>query len=102
MKDKYKNIGLATIYRTLQLLDECGVIKKLNFGDGCYRYELSEDKKHQHHHLVCLNCGNVYEFDDDLLDELEKKITEQNNFTVVDHVVKILGYCSQCQANSKK
>lgn len=87
---------LATIYRTLQLFDECGLIKKLNFGDGCYRYELSEDEKHQHHHLVCLNCGDVFEFDDDLLEELENKITKKDNFIVVDHMVKILGYCNKC------
>ena len=97
VKLKNSNIGLATIYRTLQLLDECGIVKKLNFGDSCYRYELSEEKKHQHHHLVCLNCGRIYEFDDDLLEELEQKIAEKNDFKVVDHMVKILGYCSRCK-----
>lgn len=97
VKSKFPDVGLATIYRTLQLFDDQGMIKKMDFGDGCYRYELSEDEKHQHHHLMCIRCGNVYEFDDDLLEELEQKIRTKNNFFVTDHVVKFLGYCSKCQ-----
>ncbi len=97
VKSKFPDVGLATIYRTLQLFDDYDVIKKLNFGDGCYRYELSEEEKHQHHHLICIKCGNVYEFDDDLLEELEQKIKVKNNFKVLDHMVKFLGYCQKCQ-----
>jgi len=97
VKEKFPDVGLATIYRTLQLFDDFGIIKKLNFGDGCYRYELSEDHKHQHHHLICIKCGKVLEFDDDLLDDLEQKIEKNNDFKVVDHVVKFLGYCKECQ-----
>jgi Fur family ferric uptake transcriptional regulator len=97
VKDKFPDIGLATIYRTLQLFDDFDIIKKLNFNDGCYRYELSEDQRHQHHHLLCLKCGNVYEFDDDLLDELEHKIHKNSAFAVTDHMVKFFGYCKECQ-----
>lgn len=97
VKSKFPDVGLATIYRTLQLFDDYDMIKKLNFGDGCYRYELSEDEKHQHHHLICIKCGNVYEFDDDLLEELEQKIKVKNNFKVLDHMVKFMGYCQKCQ-----
>lgn len=97
VKRTFPDIGLATIYRTLQLFDEHGIINKMNFGDGCYRYELSEEEKHQHHHLICIKCGKVYEFDDDLLDELEHTITANNNFKVLDHILKFLGYCQKCQ-----
>jgi len=99
VKEKYPDVGLATIYRTLQLFDEFNIIKKLNFGDGCYRYELSEDKKHQHHHLICMKCEKVYEFEDDLLDKLEDKIRKENGFEVVDHMVKFYGYCNDCKAH---
>lgn len=101
VKEKYPDIGLATIYRTLQLFDEFDIIKKLNFGDGCYRYELSEEEKHQHHHLICLKCGNVFEFDDDLLDNLENKIEKNNNFLITDHIVKFFGYCKKCRQKNK-
>ena len=98
VKQKYPNVGLATIYRTLQLFDDFDIIKKLNFGDGCYRYELSEEKKHQHHHLICLKCEKVFEFEDDLLDKLEAKIKKENGFEVLDHMVKFYGYCKDCKA----
>ncbi len=97
VKNKFPDVGLATIYRTLQLFDDFNIIKKLDFNDGCYRYELSEDQRHQHHHLICIKCGSVYEFDDDLLDELEEKIYKSNDFTVLDHMVKFFGYCKDCK-----
>ncbi|HHY03986.1 MAG TPA: transcriptional repressor [Thermoanaerobacterales bacterium] len=102
VKSKYPDIGLATVYRTLQLFDDFDIIKKLNFGDGCYRYELSDREKHQHHHLICLKCGRVYEFEDDLLEELEQKIERSNDFKIIDHVVKFLGYCNKCQKEQKQ
>lgn len=101
VKSKYPNIGLATIYRTLQLFDDFDIVKKLNFNDGCYRYELSEDERHQHHHLICIDCGNVYEFDDDLLEQLEHKIEKDNDFQVTDHMVKFFGYCKNCKKEDK-
>ena len=66
-------IGIATIYRTIQLLCELGLIDKLNLDDGYVRYEIGKEDKneHHHHHLICVNCGKVLKFDDDLLDELE-------------------------------
>ena len=68
-------IGIATIYRTIQLLCELGLIDKLNLDDGYVRYEIGKEDKneHHHHHLICVNCGKVLKFDDDLLDELEKR-----------------------------
>jgi len=99
VKKKYPDVGLATVYRTLQLFDDIDIINKLNFGDGCYRYELSDDKRHQHHHLVCLKCAKVYEFDDDLLDSLESRIEAENNFKIIDHVVKFYGFCKDCAGN---
>ncbi|GAQ26105.1 Fur family transcriptional regulator [Tepidanaerobacter syntrophicus] len=96
VRKKFPDIGLATVYRTLQLFDDFGVIKKLDFNDGCYRYELSEDQRHQHHHLICIKCGKIYEFDDDLLEDLEKRIYKNNSFKVIDHAVKFFGYCKDC------
>ena len=98
-KKKCPEIGLATVYRTLQLLEELGAVNKLNFDDGCSRYELSQqDKDHQHHHLICISCGRVQEVEDDLLEHLEEKIEEKNLFKVIDHRVKFFGLCSSCKA----
>ena len=97
VKKKYPDIGLATVYRTLQLFDDLGIIFKVNFDDGRSRYELHHDENHQHHHLICLKCGNVIEMEGDLLENLEEIIEKTKHFQVIDHNVKFFGYCSKCR-----
>lgn len=99
VKEKYPEIGLATVYRTLQLFDEMGIIYKLNFDDGRSRYELYHNEDHQHHHLICLKCGSVIEMEGDLLENLEEAIENTKNFQIIDHNVKFFGYCSKCKQN---
>ena len=90
-------IGLATIYRTLQMLDKIGFITKLSLDDGCLRYEYNEQKEgHHHHHLICRKCGKIYEAEVDLLEPLEQLIEESYKFKIEDHDVKFYGICSQC------
>ena len=100
VRQEYPEIGLATVYRTIQLLLELHLIDKISLNDGCIRYEIAKlddnESKHHHHHLVCLSCGNVFSFEDDLLEELEEKIKETMNFEIVDHEVKLYGYCRDC------
>ena len=99
--EEYPDLGIATVYRTLQLFEKLGVVYKLNFDDGCSRYEIIPDsKEHQHHHLICLDCGKVLEVKIDLLDALEAEIEEEEHFTIVDHNVKFYGYCSECENKS--
>lgn len=98
VKQQYPEIGLATVYRTLELFSEMEVLQKMNFGDGCSRYEINETSNHHHHHLICLDCGRVKEFADDLLDTLETAIAKKSNFTIIDHQLKFYGYCQECQA----
>jgi len=91
-------IGLATVYRTLQLLSELDVLSKLNLDDGCVRYELNtHEDDHQHHHLICTNCGDVIEVVVDLLDALESEIEVNYQFKINDHKVKFFGICKKCQ-----
>lgn len=92
------DIGLATVYRTVLLLEEVNVIYKLDLNDGCSRYELVHgDEEHMHHHLVCNSCKKVLEVQDDLLDELEERIEKTYKFNILDHSVKFFGICSECQ-----
>ncbi|MFT8313529.1 MAG: Fur family transcriptional regulator [Clostridium sp.] len=95
-------IGLATVYRTVLLLEELGVICKLDLNDGCSRYELvHENENHQHHHLICTNCGKVIEVEGDLLESLEHTIEEKYVFKIKNHSVKFYGLCSDCNKSSK-
>lgn len=96
------DIGLTTIYRTLDMLENIGIVQKIYFGDGRTRYELNEssEEKH-HHHLICVSCGKVTEFRDDLLTQLEQSIAALHEFKITEHQVQFLGYCKECQGDKK-
>lgn len=98
VRESYPELGIATVYRTLQLFEKLNIVYKLNFDDGCSRYELSAgSENHHHHHLICLSCGKVIEVKLDLLESLEDEIESEGQFTIVDHNVKFYGYCSECR-----
>ncbi len=98
VKRNFSDIGLATVYRTLILFNELGVITKLDLEDGCIRYELkNDDEDHHHHHLICTKCGKIIEVDLDLLDELEDEIEAQFAFQITNHKLKFYGICQSCQ-----
>lgn len=96
VKTESPDIGLATVYRTLELLSSLDILEKIDFGDGRSRYEFA-DEAHHHHHLICMACGNVQEFGEDLLDSLEGEVEQRSGFHVTDHQVKFFGYCRACQ-----
>ncbi len=92
------DMGIATVYRTLQLFEKLKIVYRLNFDDGFSRYELASGTGgHHHHHLICLECGKVLEVKLDLLDSLEGQIEMENQFTIVDHNLKFYGYCKDCR-----
>lgn len=99
LRNDKSEIGLATVYRSLELLSDLGILQKLEFGDGCSRYEVNttDPREHHHHHLICQKCGKVIEFEDDLLENLEEDIKEKLGFKVTDHQVKFFGICKECQ-----
>lgn len=95
--EENKTIGIATVYRTILLFEELGVLSKLIFDDRVIRYELSSfDEKHTHHHLICVKCNKIMEVKEDLLEELEKRVEMKYKFKILDHNLKILGICSKC------
>lgn len=99
VKREAADVGLATVYRALELFQEVGLIHAIDFGDGRKRYDFGmEDGKdqHHHHHLICTKCGRIIEFNEDLLDEIESRVNKKYNFTIINHQLKIFGVCSQC------
>jgi Fur family ferric uptake transcriptional regulator len=98
VKEISPEIGLATVYRTIQLLLDLKLIDKLDLNDGFIRYEIGkvDADKHHHHHLICEVCGKVIEAEDDLLDLIEETCSHKYNFKVTNHVVKFYGICSEC------
>lgn len=103
-KEESPEIGLATIYRTVQVLLELHVIEKVTFDDGFARYGLNGEETgsgHRHHHAICTQCGKVYSLETDLLDTLEKQVFESLGFEVTDHEVKLYGLCSACRRKAQ-
>lgn len=98
-RDKNEEIGLATVYRTLELLEELGLLRKMNFGDGRSRYELIQQNvsEHHHHHLLCLSCNRIFEVEEDLLHQLEEIIEQKHHFSIINHNLQFFGYCKYCR-----
>lgn len=103
VKGKFPEIGLATVYRTLELLCELHVVEKMNFGDGVARYDLrSDNHAHMHHHMICNECGSVKEIKDDWLHELEQRLEREYGFVVSDHRLDFMGTFRTCQESECK
>ena len=89
---------LATVYRSMHLLEEMGMVKRFDLGDGVARFELlAEGDDGHHHHLVCTRCSEVVEIDECSMRSLEERIAESNGFKAVTHRLEFFGICPNCQ-----
>lgn len=82
-------ISIATVYRTVRLFEEAGIVERLDFGDGRARYEEASDEHHDH--LIDVQSGKVIEFHDEEIEELQRKIAEKLGFKLVDHRLELFG-----------
>jgi Fur family ferric uptake transcriptional regulator len=89
---------LATIYRSMHLLEEMGMVKRFDFGDGAARFELiTEGDDGHHHHLICTQCSEVVEIEECFPIEIERRIAAANGFKSVTHKLEFFGICPDCQ-----
>jgi len=97
-KLRCKNVdtGLSTIYRTIQLLEEKNIVKRVPLGTDTAVYETCEGKTHGHHHMHCKICGKTLEIHVDMLDDIENLIKIKYNFTVTGHTLMFNGICEKC------
>ena len=100
LKEDNPGIGLATVYRTLELFCELGLVQQLDFDEERKRYEVEGEGAH-HHHLICLNCNQIIEFNDEILEEFEQDLQQEYNFEVTEHKMKFYGYCEECREQSR-
>lgn len=95
LKAQNPGIGLATVYRTLNLLSTCGLAQRRQFGDGQSRYEHVVD--HQHHdHLVCKGCGKITEFENSHIEQLQDEVAREKGYLIFSHRLELYGLCSDC------
>lgn len=91
-----EDVGLATVYRVLAQFEAAGLINRHNFEGGYSVYELSQGEHHDH--LVCVTCGRVEEFVDEVIESRQRLIAKAANFKMTDHALNIYGICPACQA----
>jgi Fur family ferric uptake transcriptional regulator len=95
-----EDVGIATIYRVLTQFESAGLVTRHHFEGGISVFEL--DQGEHHDHILCLKCGKVEEFVDEVIEQRQKDIAEKAGFSMTDHSLNIYGICKDCQASSKK
>lgn len=97
IKEKFPNLntGIATIYRTLALLEDSQMVTSLSFGASGKKYELAA--KRHHDHIICTECADIKEFVDEEIEKKQRRIANDLGFTMTDHSMQIYGVCKKCQ-----
>lgn len=93
-------VSKATVYRTLSILEESGLLQSHDFGNGRKLYEKAEGRPH-HDHLFCIACGAVIEFHEEKIERLQEVVVARYGFVPVYHSHKIFGYCAKCRSAGK-
>ncbi|NIM97142.1 MAG: transcriptional repressor [candidate division Zixibacteria bacterium] len=96
LRKKKKRASRATIYRTLELLVESGIVRRVDLGHGHSHYELILDHPH-HEHMICANCGKVIEFSDKAIEQALGRLCSRKGFEPTSHRLQIFGYCDNCK-----
>ncbi len=94
VKRKLPRISLATVYKNLEALVECGAVSKLSYGNASARYDIRTD---HHYHTRCLGCGKIWDLEAQEGSELSALVKPQAGFEVKDYRLELLGYCRKCR-----
>lgn len=96
VKENYPklNVGIATVYRTLNLLEESDMVTSISFGAQGKKYEIAT--KPHHDHMICRHCNKIIEFEDDTIEKRQKSIAKKHNFKLTGHLMQLYGICSEC------
>ena len=89
-------ISKATVYNTLDLLQSCGLVSKYRFAENASRYEKAFGRP-QHHHLICLSCGDITEFVSEKLDQIQEEVCREKSFRPQSSTMQVFGMCPRCQ-----
>ena len=89
---KRNGIGQATLYRTMRLFVDAGLVDEHRFDDGVTRYEVQDDDTH-HDHLICLSCGKIIEFEDEFIEQRQEALAQQYGMRITTHKMELYGHC---------
>ena len=90
-----QDVGLATVYRVLSQFEQAGIVSRLNFEENQAVFELSDAEHHDH--LICVKCGRVEEFVDDVIERHQEIIARKHRYKLTDHSLCLYGICPKCQ-----
>jgi len=94
-RESQPRISLSTVYRVLQLFRELGLVEEYNFGENHLHYEAKPAA--EHHHMVCLGCGAITEFQSPLVSRLRQQVAAEEGFEVTSVDIRLGGYCARCR-----
>ena len=97
VRSRGNNVGLATVYRTLNLLKDAGLVQQRSFVDGRSTFELLRPNSH-HDHLICTECDTIIEFEDPVIEEQQRLVAERHNFVLTSHHLDMFGQCASCRS----
>jgi len=100
VRKRNRSVGYATVYRTVKLLARLDYVKEIDFGDGMKRYE--SNLVAHHDHLICQECGMVFEFKEPKIETLQEQVAKKHGFRATMHRLDIYGYCRKCAAGDKR
>ncbi len=89
-----RRVGLVTIYRTLEILENLGLICEVHSGGSCHSYTMGASG--HHHHLICSDCGRVVDFESRDLGSLKRRLSQETGFKISEELLEFLGQCGQC------
>lgn len=93
-KEREPRLSLSTVYRALSLFKELGLVEQRQFAEAHHHYEVK--RKREHHHLICLGCGRVVEFESPLTKRMKNEVSRQSGFKILNASVSMEGYCERC------
>ncbi len=99
VRERHPRVGYSTVYRTLRLLSDAGVIRQHSFGDGLIRYELALSELHDH--LICTACGSIFEFRDAVIEAHREYVAVDRGFRLKSHKHELYGVCAGCLAHER-
>ena len=104
VREQDSQVSLATVYRTMKLLTDCGLAHPHRFGERQTVYEPTEGDEEHHDHIICVDCGKIVEFVDDQIEDLQEQAAQRNGFRLTDHRMELYGQCVRmdCPERSKE
>ena len=94
-REKQPRLSLSTVYRTLQVFKKLGLVDELHFDEAHHHYEMKPPA--EHHHLVCLGCGKIVEFECPLSQKMKEDVAREKDFEITGVEIRMTGYCPECR-----